>query len=100
MANIERILIVGGGIAGLTVATALHRQGFAPELIERSAAWPAIGAGIPLPANGVRALQALGLGEPVDRAAAEVRLWRFFDQQGELLCKTDLRDLWREVGPC
>jgi FAD-dependent urate hydroxylase len=100
MANIERILIVGGGIAGLTVATALHRQGFAPELVERSTAWPAIGAGIHLPANGVRALQALGLGEAVDRAASEVRRWRFFDQQGELLCETDLRDLWREVGPC
>jgi 2-polyprenyl-6-methoxyphenol hydroxylase-like FAD-dependent oxidoreductase len=62
MADIERILIVGGGIAGLTVATALHRRGFKPELIERSAAWPAIEAGIFLPANGVRVLQALGLG--------------------------------------
>ena len=38
MADIERILIVGGGIAGLSLATALHRQGFHPELIERSAA--------------------------------------------------------------
>jgi 2-polyprenyl-6-methoxyphenol hydroxylase-like FAD-dependent oxidoreductase len=100
MADIERILIVGGGIAGLTAATALRRQGFAPELIERSSAWPAIGAGINLPANGVRVLRALGLGEAIDRAAEEVRGWGFFDQQGELLCKTDLRDLWREVGPC
>jgi 2-polyprenyl-6-methoxyphenol hydroxylase-like FAD-dependent oxidoreductase len=100
MADIERILIVGGGIGGLTVATALHRQGFEPELIERSAAWPAIGAGIFLPANGVRVLQALGLDEAVDRAAVEVRRWSFFDQQGELLSETDLRDLWREVGPC
>jgi 2-polyprenyl-6-methoxyphenol hydroxylase-like FAD-dependent oxidoreductase len=99
MADIERILIVGGGIAGLSVATALHRQGFEPELVERSTAWPAIGAGINLPANGVRVLRALGLGEVVDRAAAEVSRWSFFDQQGELLCETDLRDLWREVGP-
>jgi 2-polyprenyl-6-methoxyphenol hydroxylase-like FAD-dependent oxidoreductase len=45
MGDIERILIVGGGIAGLSVATALQRQGFAPELIKRSVAWPAIGAG-------------------------------------------------------
>jgi 2-polyprenyl-6-methoxyphenol hydroxylase-like FAD-dependent oxidoreductase len=100
MADIERILIVGGGVAGLTAATALRRQGFAPELIERSSAWPAIGAGINLPANGVRVLRALGLGEAIDRAAEEVRRWGFFDQQGELLCNTDLRDLWREVGPC
>ena len=100
MADIERILIVGGGIAGLAVATALHRQGFEPEIIERSRAWPAVGAGINLPANGVRVLRALGLGEVVDRAAEEVRRWSFFDQQGELLCKTDLRELWCEVGPC
>lgn len=100
MAGVERILIVGGGIAGLSVATALRRQGFAPELVERSAAWPAIGAGINLPANGVRVLRALGLGEAVDRGAEEIRRWRFFDQRGELLCETDLRELWREVGPC
>jgi 2-polyprenyl-6-methoxyphenol hydroxylase-like FAD-dependent oxidoreductase len=100
MADIERILIVGGGIAGLSFATALYRQGLKAELVERSTAWPAIGAGINLPANGVRALRALGLGEAVDRTAAEVRRWGFFDQQGELLCTTDLRELWREVGLC
>jgi FAD-dependent urate hydroxylase len=100
MADIERILIVGGGIAGLSAATALYRQGFHLELIERSTAWPAIGAGINLPANGVRVLRALGLGEAADHAAAEVRRWSFFDQQGEPLCTTDLRELWREVGLC
>jgi 2-polyprenyl-6-methoxyphenol hydroxylase-like FAD-dependent oxidoreductase len=98
MADIERILIVGGGIAGLSVATALHRHGFHPDLVERSTAWPAIGAGIGLPANGVRVLRALGLGEAVYRAAAEVRRWGFFDQQGKLLCQTDLRPLARS-GP-
>jgi glycine/D-amino acid oxidase-like deaminating enzyme len=49
MADIELILIVGGGIAGLSVATALHRQSFHPELVEHSMACPAIGAGIRLP---------------------------------------------------
>ena len=61
MADVDRILIVGGGIGGLSLATALHRQGYTPELVERSTAWPAVGAGINLPANGVRVLQALGL---------------------------------------
>jgi FAD-dependent urate hydroxylase len=100
MADITRILIVGGGIAGLSVATALHRQGLTPELVERSTTWPAVGAGINLPANGVRVLRALGVGEAVERTATVIRRWGFFDQQGALLCETDLGELWRDVGPC
>jgi 2-polyprenyl-6-methoxyphenol hydroxylase-like FAD-dependent oxidoreductase len=48
MATVERPLIVGGGIAGLTLAATLHQQGFCPELVERSPEWPAVGAGIML----------------------------------------------------
>jgi len=100
MAHIERILIVGGGIAGLTLATALHRHGLSAELVERSTAWDATGAGILLHANGVRMLRALGLSEAVEQAGTIVRRWRFFDQQGEVLCDIDLEELWRGVGPC
>ena len=98
MADFDRILIVGGGIAGLSLASALRRQGYTPELVERSPAWPAVGAGINLPANGVRVLRALGVGEIVDRTAGVLRSWGFFDQQGALLCETDLEELWRDVG--
>ena len=100
MAQVERILIVGGGIAGLTLATALHRQGFMAELVERNTVWHAIGAGIMVHANGMRVLRALGLGAAVEQAGAVVRRWSFCDQQGELLCETDLEALWGEVGPC
>jgi 2-polyprenyl-6-methoxyphenol hydroxylase-like FAD-dependent oxidoreductase len=100
VADIERILITGGGIAGLSLATALHRQGFAAELVERSKEWPAIGAGINLPANGIRALRALGVGKAVEQAGALIRRWGFFDQMGEMLCDTDLEELWGDVGPC
>jgi len=48
----------------------------------------------------VRVLRTLGLGEAVDRYAAVLRRWGFFDQQGALLCETDLEELWRDVGPC
>jgi 2-polyprenyl-6-methoxyphenol hydroxylase-like FAD-dependent oxidoreductase len=100
MAHVERILIVGGGIAGLTLATALHRQGFTVELVERNTAWHTVGAGIMVHANGMRVLRALGLGASIEQAGVVVRRWGFYDQQGEMLCETDLEALWGEVGPC
>jgi len=39
MVDVGRILIVGGGIAGLALATALHQHGCTAELIERSPSW-------------------------------------------------------------
>src|ERR1700686_2315743 len=61
MAKIETILVVGGGIAGLTAATALHQHGFRTELVERQQTWHALGTGFLVHANGMRMLLALGL---------------------------------------
>jgi 2-polyprenyl-6-methoxyphenol hydroxylase-like FAD-dependent oxidoreductase len=99
MANVERILIVGGGIAGLTVARALHHQGFRAELVERSPSWHPIGAAFQLHANGMRLLHALGLGEGVEQAGAVIRHWMYCDQSGEVLFATDLEELWGEIDP-
>lgn len=99
MAHVERILIVGGGIAGLTLATALHQRGFTAELIECSPSWQALGAGIAVQPNGIRILHALGLGPAIEQAGTVIRRWNFCDQQGEILCEVDLERLWGEVGP-
>ena len=56
-----RILIVGAGLAGLSLARALRQAGLAPQVIEREAGRGVAGTGIYLPANGVRALRTLGL---------------------------------------
>ncbi len=100
MAHAERILIVGGGIAGLTLATALSQQGFKADLVERSPVWHTVGAGIMVQANGMRVLRALGLGAAVEQAGVVVRRWGFYDQQGEMLCEIDLEALWGDAGPC
>jgi 2-polyprenyl-6-methoxyphenol hydroxylase-like FAD-dependent oxidoreductase len=99
MARVERLLIVGAGIAGLTLAAALHQHGFKPELVERSHEWQAVGAGIAVQPNGVRILQALGMGETLERAGTVIRSWDFCDQYAERLCETDLQKLWEGVGP-
>jgi 2-polyprenyl-6-methoxyphenol hydroxylase-like FAD-dependent oxidoreductase len=94
------ILVVGGGVAGLTTATALHRRGYPTELVERQQTWRALGAGFLVHANGMRMLLGLGLAGNVESAGAVVRQWQFCDQQGELLSETDLEALWGDVGPC
>jgi 2-polyprenyl-6-methoxyphenol hydroxylase-like FAD-dependent oxidoreductase len=99
MANIERILIVGGGIAGLTAASAFHQQGFSVELVERSPSWHATGAAFQLHANGMRIVHALGLGEAVEQAGAVIHRWLHCDQDGEVLCETDLEQMWGKVIP-
>jgi 2-polyprenyl-6-methoxyphenol hydroxylase-like FAD-dependent oxidoreductase len=100
MTKIETILVVGGGVAGLTAATALHRRGFTTELIERQQNWQALGAGFLVHANGMRILLSLGVATGVENAGSVVRRWRFCDQHGDVLSETDLEALWGDAGPC
>lgn len=55
------ILIVGGGIGGLTAAIAFRQRGFTVTLIEKDPAWSPYGVGIIQPGNVLRALNALGI---------------------------------------
>jgi 2-polyprenyl-6-methoxyphenol hydroxylase-like FAD-dependent oxidoreductase len=61
MAAADRVLVVGGGIGGLTAAIALRRKGFAVDVIERDPDWSVYGVGIIQQANVVRAVAELGI---------------------------------------
>ena len=63
------VLIVGGGIGGLTAALALERKGIPSQVIEQAAEFKEIGAGIQLGPNVFRMFDALGLTEPVSALA-------------------------------
>jgi len=57
------ILVVGGGIGGLTSAIALRRRGFSVTVIEKDPAWSVYGVGIIQQGNVIRAMAELGLVE-------------------------------------
>jgi 2-polyprenyl-6-methoxyphenol hydroxylase-like FAD-dependent oxidoreductase len=61
MNPIRRVLIVGGGIGGLTLAVALARQRLNAEVIELKPEAGVLGVGIIQPGNALRALRDLGL---------------------------------------
>lgn len=96
-----RILVVGAGIAGLSVARALRLAGFRPEVTERlpGPADPADG-GIYLPGNAERALREIDLDGPVRPLGQVIRRQRFLDARGGPLCEVDLTKLWAGIGDC
>jgi salicylate hydroxylase len=55
-----RVIIAGGGTGGLATAIALRKAGIEPLVLEQAPAFTAIGAGLGLYANAMKALSYLG----------------------------------------
>ena len=80
-----RIAIVGGGIAGLAFALALHRRGLACTVYESAREVKELGVGITLLPHGMRELAALGLAERLRAVAIENEESVFFNRFGQLI---------------
>lgn len=100
MIRASRILIVGGGIAGLSLAIALRRRGLSPEIVERDETWPTSGAGLYLVGAATRALSHLGLHRATVDEGIVVRAQTFRDHRGGRLAEVDAQEYWKGCGPC
>jgi salicylate hydroxylase len=80
MSSSQNVLVVGGGIGGLTLALALIRRGVEVEVYEQAPELREVGAGVQLGANGTRVLHALGLEDAIGATQSiasgkAARLW-------------------------
>jgi salicylate hydroxylase len=64
------LLVVGGGIGGIATALAMSKRGQAVRVLEQSAEFREIGAGIQMPPNAFKAFAALGVVEAMQEVAA------------------------------
>lgn len=64
-ASALRVMIVGGGIGGLTAANSLLQRGMSVQVYEQASQLTDVGAGVALWPNGIRQLRRMGLGPSV-----------------------------------
>ncbi|TDD24171.1 FAD-dependent monooxygenase [Nonomuraea diastatica] len=93
-----KAIIVGGGIGGLTAAVAFHQRGWQVEVLERAPEFTEVGAGLVVQPNGLRALDTLGLGDPLRAKGLSDPLPGIRHKSGGWLTRIDVDDLKRRFG--
>jgi 2-polyprenyl-6-methoxyphenol hydroxylase-like FAD-dependent oxidoreductase len=79
------VIIVGGGIAGLTLALSLDQAGIASRLYESVADPAPLRVGINLQPTAVRELSELWLGDELARTGIATRALAYFNKHGQLI---------------
>jgi 2-polyprenyl-6-methoxyphenol hydroxylase-like FAD-dependent oxidoreductase len=79
------ILIIGGGIGGLTLALSLHQAGIACRVFEAAPEIRPLGVGINLLPHAMREYTELGVAARLEKAAVTTREVRFYNRFGQLI---------------
>lgn len=87
MSKPSKVLVVGGGVAGLAVAIGLHDKAIPVEIVERTTDWSVYHVGIIVQANFVRALDQLGLAEAAVKAGFSYKGARFLRMDGTVIAE-------------
>ena len=85
----DPIIVVGGGIGGLTTALALHRRGLPCRVFEQSPTIRELGVGINTLPHAIGELQTLDLLERLDAVAVRTYELIYMNRLGQ--------EVWREL---
>jgi 2-polyprenyl-6-methoxyphenol hydroxylase-like FAD-dependent oxidoreductase len=78
-----KVIVVGGGIGGLSLALSLHQAGIAVRVYEAVRDPAPLGVGINLQPAAVRELTELGLGDELARTGIATRRFSLFNKFGQ-----------------
>src|SRR5215475_4436803 len=94
----RRAIVVGGGIGGLATAIALDQAGWSVDVFERQEQFSEIGASLTLWPNALAALDALGVGAEVRKAALTGFDGGFMTTDGRWLTRLNTEDVKERYG--
>jgi 2-polyprenyl-6-methoxyphenol hydroxylase-like FAD-dependent oxidoreductase len=91
-------IISGGGIAGLTTAIALQKEGYRVKVFERVKELKEVGAGLGLGANAWKGLAYLGITEDLEMKCNIIENTKFLDQKGHIISNMGMDGLNEKYG--
>ncbi len=94
-----RVLVVGGGIAGLTFTALLQQRGFKPTLVERIPEYGSVGYVIVLWPSGSRILKGLGVYRDLLDVGLQFTTYNVSDEQGLMLHSYSVKSVTEKYGP-
>jgi 2-polyprenyl-6-methoxyphenol hydroxylase-like FAD-dependent oxidoreductase len=96
--RMARVIVVGGGIGGLTTAIAFCRKGWDVSVHEATRELRPVGKGIWVPSNAMQVLGRLGLAEHVSETGWPVQSIELRTASGTLLSSLKLNELTARQG--
>src|SRR3954465_12352916 len=94
----NKVVVIGGGIGGLTAALALHRRGLEAHVYETAPELQPVGKGIWVPTNAMQVLDRLGLAESVGTAGCPLERIQVRTTAGVALMDVDVRKFAARYG--